>query len=202
MPLPRFTRLADERRAHILQTARRHIARDGARGASYNQIIADCGISKTSAYLYFDGKDDLVSEVVRECLRRVLGTVGPWPAAGTPAEFWAQLRDVAARLGELVVASPEDLAVLKDAHSNGALPLDGEDGLAGAWFDALLRNGVELGVVRDDVDHELLRAATIAVFRTIDAWALDAMTRKEIPDLEAGFRLVASMWTSQRKERA
>lgn len=202
-PLPRFGRLPDERRRSILQTARQHLARDGLARASYNQIIADCGISKTSAYLYFDGKDDLVREVVRDSLRRVLDVLGAWPRARTQDAFWAQLHEAADRLAGTLVSSPDDLAVLKGTFADPSFMREGgEESAAQAWFDALLDNGVELGVVRDDLDRKLLRGATIAVFRAIDVWALDAMGRGERPDIGAGFRLVASLWTAGEEGQA
>lgn len=180
-------------------TARHHLAEGGgAQGASYNKIIADCGISKTSAYLYFDGKDDLVAEVVRGSIHRVLEALGPWRAAKTPATFWKHLRRSANNLRDFVAASPEDLAVLQATYSRHSPPLAKDDAAhALGWFDDLLDNGVELGVIRRDVDRALLRLATISLFRTIDTWALEAMGSGDETkiDLKAGFRLLASLWT-------
>ena len=171
-------------------------------GASYNKIIKDCGISKTSAYLYFDGKDDLIAEVARDSLRRVLEALGPWRQAKTAATFWKRLREAADHLLAFVAASPNDLAVLQAAYSSRVLPLTTDDEAhALAWFDDLLDNGAKLGVVRKDVERALLRRATISVFRAIDAWALEAMADTDAPDLEPGFRLLASLWTPRKGGR-
>jgi len=202
LPLPRYHRLPEERQQQILRTARGHIARSGASGASYNQIIADCGISKTSAYHYFDGRDDLIAEVTRDSLGRVLDALGPWRPAKTPATFWKRLRGTADNLRDFVAAAPDHLAVLKESYSSGTLAMEhGDESSALDWIDALLDNGAALGVVRHDVDRGLLRLATLALFRAIDAWALSGMSPDGTLDLGPGFRLLASLWAKPKKGR-
>jgi AcrR family transcriptional regulator len=200
LPLPRYYRLSEERQEQILQTAREHISLCGAGGVSYNKIISDCGISKTSAYHYFDGRDDLLAEVTRDSLRRVVDALGPWRAAKTPATFWRRLRGTANELRDFVAASPDHLAVLKAGYGSGTLTaVHGDEQSALDWFDALLENGAELGVVRQDVDRGLLRLATVSLFRAIDAWALGAMSQDGTLDLSPGFRLLAGLWTKPKR---
>lgn len=171
MPLPRFHRLPAEQRAHIVATARAHIAEHGDE-ASYNQIIADAGISKASAYHYFDGKADLFAEVRRALHAELADIIGPWKPARTPLAFWKQLRSESARLRAHFAAHEGDLRVLAVTHG-------GSDGaLFDPWFDALVDNGVELGLVRTDIDRTLVRDATRALFAVFDARAIAAMNSK------------------------
>ena len=56
MPRPRFQKLAEEKRHHLLETAAKAFAAHGYEGASLNQILEQAGISKGATYYYFDDK--------------------------------------------------------------------------------------------------------------------------------------------------
>jgi AcrR family transcriptional regulator len=187
MPSPRYGRLAPERRAHILEVARRHLAA-GVEAASYNQLIADAGISKTTAYLYFDGKHDLVGEVWRDLLVRLAEVMGPWRPAGSPRGFWRRLEATSDGLRRHLVEHPEDLALLGQSV---AVP---ESATLERWFIDLIDDGVGLGVIRTEVARPLLLAATIAVFRVADEHVLGALLRGEPGDPESGWRLLRALW--------
>lgn len=187
MPSPRYGRLPPARRARILEVARRHLVH-GADAASYNQIIADAGISKTTAYLYFDGKADLVAEVGRDLVERLGAVMGPWRAAGSARGFWRELADQSDALHRHLVANPDDLALLGQSLAAACpSPLD-------PWFAAMVDDGVALGVIRDDLPRPLLLAATIAVFRVADEHVLAAMMRGEPVDPEPGWLLLRGLW--------
>ncbi|WP_433544177.1 TetR/AcrR family transcriptional regulator (plasmid) [Streptomyces sp. CA-294286] len=167
MPLPRFDRLPAGRQEQILAVARRQFAEHGAQSASYNRIIEAAGFSKSAAYHYFDGRQDLLRAVLDGVLGRLLDALGPWTGASDEAQFWSRLDAGAAALASHLLNHPDDLALADAAVAHAR-----EDGRWLGWFDALVSNGQELGVIRTDVDRELLVAATAAVVRTADAWAL------------------------------
>jgi AcrR family transcriptional regulator len=195
VPSPRYARLAPERRTHILAFARRHLAA-GVEAASYNQIIADAGISKTTAYLYFDGKQDLVDEVWRDVLARLAEVMGPWRPAGSVRGFWRRLEATSDALRRHLVEHAEDLALLGQSV---AVP---ESATLEKWFADLVANGVGLGIIRTDVPRPLLVAATIAVFRVADEHVLAALLRGEPGDPEAGWRLLRALWGATPTSRA
>lgn len=191
MPLPRFHRLPEEQRARIIAVARAHIAEHG-REASYNQIIADAGISKASAYHYFDGKADLLAEVRRALHKELATLIGPWKRTRTPEAFWQQLRAESARLRAHFAENHRDLLVLEATRG------EGDPALFDPWFDALVDNGIELGVVRSDVDRSLVRDATRALFAVFDERALAAMhdeTRDADRDDEQAWELLRALWS-------
>ncbi len=194
MVLPRFQRLPASRRHEILAVAQGHLAREGE-AASYNQIIADAGISKTTAYLYFDGKADLVGEVRRDLMERLAAVLGPWRPTGSEGRFWAQLEAQRATLHAHLAAHPDDVAIL--AQRPGA----DEVAVFDAWFDGLVDEGVALGVIRADVERPLLIAATRALFGCLDARALTAWERGERLDAEPGWQLLRGLWSPPRKAR-
>lgn len=195
MGLPRFQRLPEERRRRILDVARAHIARSGPDVASYNEIIAEAGISKASAYQYFDGKDDLVVEVGKDSLARVLNLLGPWESSDGAEGFWRQFTAGTARLFGFLDAEPEHLAVLHGVYANERLRAAvAAESPASTWFEQLLDDGASQAVIREDVDRSLLVAATVGVFTAIDGWALARMRSGAEPDLDQAMRLLRGLW--------
>ncbi|MFJ3436963.1 TetR/AcrR family transcriptional regulator [Streptomyces cyaneofuscatus] len=166
MPLPRFHRLADDRRRHILDVARGHFAQHGPDAASYNKIIESAGVSKTAAYQYFDGKDDLLATVLDGVRDRLLAALGSWEPAESGSAFRARLDDGSRALLAHLHEHPEDLAL-----ADLAIGRAGEAQWLG-WFEAVVDNGQALGLIRTDLDRSLLVAATAAVMRAADTWTL------------------------------
>ncbi|MCL4554242.1 MAG: TetR/AcrR family transcriptional regulator [Actinobacteria bacterium] len=195
MPSPRFSRLPPERRSKILAVAREHLARDGIEGASYNQIIANAEISKTTAYMYFDGKRDLAAEVVRDVYARLGEVMGPWRATESSDLFWEQLAVTSDALRRHLLAHPDDLALLAQPETVGVSELD-------VWFGQMLDDGIALGVIRTDVERPLLLAATVALFRVIDEWELAALSCGESIDPAPAWRLLRGLWASPSSSRA
>ncbi|MFD8642724.1 TetR/AcrR family transcriptional regulator [Streptomyces zaomyceticus] len=198
MPLPRFDRLPAERQERILAVARGHFADHGTEAASYNKIIEAAGFSKTAAYHYFDGREDLLAAVLDGVLDRLLGALGPWGAARDEAEFWTRLDASASMLAAHLRDHPDDLA-LADAAIGRTREQDGQ---WLAWYGDLVADGQRLGVIRTDVDHDLLVTVTAAVFGAADAWALARMKATppppEPPESEDGaqlWRLLRGLWS-------
>ncbi|MEU3747734.1 MULTISPECIES: TetR/AcrR family transcriptional regulator [Streptomyces] len=197
MPLPRFDRLPAERQELILAIARSHFADHGTEAASYNRIIEAAGFSKTAAYHYFDGREDLLSAVLDGVLGRLLGALGPWVAARDAADFWSRLDIGASALAAHLQGHPDDLALADAAigHTRG------ETGPWLAWFDDLVSDGQRLGVIRTDVDHELLVTVTAAVVRAADTWAVARMKASPTPTGPHGaegaqlWRLLRGLWS-------
>ncbi|WP_157641278.1 TetR/AcrR family transcriptional regulator [Longispora albida] len=187
MPLPRFDRLAADRQAAILAVARVQFAEHGPEAASYNKIIELAGISKTAAYHYFDGKDDLLGAVLDDVGARVLGALGDWEPAGDAAGFWGQLRAGSGRLVAHLAEHPDDQAL-------APLALERPVAHAGTqWISGVVANGQELGIIRSDLDQALLVAVTTAVLQTLDGWALAGNAVGE-----EAWSLLAGLWGEPR----
>ncbi|MEY2227764.1 MULTISPECIES: TetR/AcrR family transcriptional regulator [Streptomyces] len=197
-PLPRFHRLPAERQEAILAVARAHFAEHGPASASYNKIIEAAGFSKTAAYQYFDGREDLLAAVLDDVLDRLLGVLGPWTPARDEADFWARLEAGSRALVAHLRAHPDDLA-LADAAVGRA-----RGGVWLGWFGAVVEDGRRLGFIRTDVDPDLLAGATAAVMRAADAWALHALNaapperptaRPVLPGGEQVWSLLRGLWS-------
>ncbi len=188
MPLPRFRRLLPDRQAEILRVARAHFAAEGPETASYNKIIEASGFSKSAAYQYFDGREDLLRAVLDGVRDRLRAALGPWRAVSDPPGFWLQLDRGARGLQEHLVAHPDDLALVPAATTHAGAEAD-------PWFQDMLADGRRLGMVRADIDHDLMLAATIAVFRAADGWVVRAMREGRPEGLDRQpWALLAGLW--------
>ncbi|MGW7434017.1 TetR/AcrR family transcriptional regulator [Streptomyces sp. NPDC054861] len=170
MPLPRFDRLPVERREHILGAARRLFAEHGTASASYNKIIEAAGVSKTAAYHYFDGREDLLAAVLDGVLQRLLDALGPWGQARDEAAFRSRFAAGSTALAVHLRDHPDDLALADAAieRTQAGPWLD--------WFGHMITDGQRLGLIRTDIDHGLLVSVTAAVVRAADARALARLT--------------------------
>ena len=198
MPLPRFQRLSSQQRSAILDVARRQFAAHGADTASYNKIIEAAGISKSSAYQYFDGREDLLGAVLADLRDRLAGLLGDWSPAPSEQALWQQLQEGGARMHRHLADDPDDLALV-DAAADRADPNQPDPGAL--WLEQVIANGRALGIVNSDTDPDLLLAATAAVLQSVDRWAIGRLRDDpEVPpsELEQGYRLLAALWGTAR----
>jgi AcrR family transcriptional regulator len=56
---------AEERKAQLLQAARKLFVAKGYRGTSINEIAAEVGVTKGAVYFHFGSKEDILLELVR-----------------------------------------------------------------------------------------------------------------------------------------
>ena len=189
MPLPRFDRLAPNVRAAILAVARTHFARDGKDAASFNQIIANSGISKTTAYHYFDGKDDLFAAVVADTVERTLAALGDWVDVTSADAMMKQVMDGTHRLVAHLREHPDDRAVLAAAPPERRNP----------WIEQLVENGLRIGLIDPYPDAELTAMATAAVISTVDAWALHHPHQLDDSLAQVLTLLLRRLWNTPRQ---
>ena len=109
MPLPRFSRLPADEQRRILDAARAAFAAIGPDRATYADVIASTGISKSSAHNYFDGRDDLVDAVLDDVADRLGPRLEPGDPQSDAASFWAQFAAITARLEQHLATQPDDL---------------------------------------------------------------------------------------------
>jgi len=147
----------------ILETARRHLARDGAAALSLRAVARDCGMVSSAIYRYFPSRDalltalivdafDAVGEVAEQVERDVpagRGFSARWVALGAAVRAWA-------------VAQPHDYALIYGSPVPGyEAPTDTVDPAARVSLVALRL--VADGVVAGQIDP----AATGSMPRTM-----------------------------------
>lgn len=183
MAHPRFSRLAPERQQAILDVAAEEFAEHGFDGASYNRIIERAGISKGSAYYYFEGKDDLYVTVLETTLAGLVERVGPWTRPSTPEDFWQQLRRAYFAMLDFVAGDERLARLLRGLSQARANPKLQESWLRfeaplTAWLGRVLADGRKVGAVRTDVPEDLLLVAMTGMAQATDFWLLERWERQ------------------------
>lgn len=186
MPRPRFEKLPEEKRERILEAAAREFAAHGFEGASLNQILDQAGISKGAAYYYFDDKADLFITAVSHYSQIMLGDFTLNMDALTADLFWPTLAETYRHQFLQAIDRPWMFGLMK-AASSLAPEITVHEQLASfglemqAMLRTLLATGQSLGVIRTDLEIDLLYALVVAVDEAHDGWLLSRW-----PDMSAG----------------
>jgi AcrR family transcriptional regulator len=171
--------LAPERLEVVLRTAAREFAAAGYEHASLNRIIAECAMSKSSFYHYFDSKAALFDTVVRRAMAGLAGELAaPPPEALDGPEFWDHLEVLAARVLDLAArtdwyADAARLFYLPDAPAAESPAVRESTAAIRTWFAGTLAVGRRCGQVRDDLPGALQAALVTDVVRSLDTWSLE-----------------------------
>ncbi|RZU51823.1 TetR family transcriptional regulator [Krasilnikovia cinnamomea] len=149
------------RRDAILDAAHTVFARKGYTAASIADLAGELGIGHGTVYRYFGNKRDVASAVLDRALARIAEVVAAElpDATGTLAEYRAQVWRIGHRLYELFAADPAlgrlvffDLATVDDdLRGRHREALDRFADFTAAY----LRNGVDRGFLRPDLDVEV-----------------------------------------------
>ncbi|GAA1089289.1 TetR/AcrR family transcriptional regulator [Nocardiopsis composta] len=163
------------RRREILDRAIEVFAERGSDGASLRQIAKAIGVSHTALLHYFDSREQLLVAVY-EHAEWTRGETHPWPAEATAVD-------------RLVRAATENVKVpgLVQLYSTlVATALAEESGASKEFFTrrfevtreniaAWLRRDQALGLVREDVDADMIAAMLVAASDGLQTqWLLDS----------------------------
>lgn len=189
----------EERRVRILETARRLCERSGFDAVRMEAIAAEARVSKGSLYRFFASKEDLLLESLIDSHVRESYTLGDPPR---PGEEGSQDR-LAGLLEEYVRSMPEatermpanlqvwGLAAVSERRE--ALHRALREKAYPLRADALcevLREGMQAGVYRADVDPEAFVATLIALFDGLLYRSTFDPARAHPDQLRYGFRLL------------
>lgn len=172
MPLPRFQRLAEDKRHQLLAIATKEFAAKGFEAASLNEILATAGLGKSSYYYYFEDKEDLYVTCIMEAFARTFHEVPPLdPEALTARTFWQAFEGYFRALTTKSASHPEEMALYRDIPALRARLMPRFLALAQkmtAPAVAFIRKGQSLGCVRTDLEAERLFAVGSAADAALD----------------------------------
>ncbi|MBN1342411.1 MAG: TetR/AcrR family transcriptional regulator [Phycisphaerae bacterium] len=199
MPRPRFGNLDETKRQALLEAAQAEFAAYGFEASSYNRIIANSGLSKGSFYYYFDGKEDLYVEVVKEAVACFSEAVGDPGDAANPDEFWGQIDHLYRRYLRFGLDNPNLVGVLQSiaAIRPGAIQADLREKLLikdTDWYKRLILRGQQLGAVRDDLPTDLLYAIIAGLSEAKDRWFFREWSEAGSIDVEQCARLMVHLF--------
>ena len=168
----------------LLTVAAKAFAQQGYERASLNAILATAGIGKSTFFYYFLDKEDLFASVLEAAIARVAAVAGPLAPPADPSHFWQEATAIIERWGLAAAAEPGFVGLLRAfqpmrRHASPRL-LRVMDEARGV-YRALLVRGVELGLVRGDIDVDTLVALADAIDLVLD----DEFHRNPAPDRAA-----------------
>jgi AcrR family transcriptional regulator len=160
MPLPRYERLAEDKKRRLLEAAIAEFVAKGYEGASLNDILSAAELGKSSYYYYFADKEDLYATVIEDMFSRLdASTPQPNLEKLDATSFWPALEAYAVAATNSFAQNPEQVALLRplqtmwQAPSPRLAPLVARTGLQ---YRAGIEVGQRLGCVRTDLDIETL----------------------------------------------
>jgi TetR/AcrR family transcriptional regulator len=157
---PRRAAETEARRERVVETAMRHFAEDGYRGARVEDIAHDVGVAKGTVFLDFGSKEELFLAAYQAAVRLLPAWLDA-PAEVVEEGFWATLEWWLQRADELVATDPVPHRVAMIGRVDAGLglrrPIDrfmrSEDPYGTLEF---VEFGVQRGELREDVDVEML----------------------------------------------
>ncbi len=190
MPLPRYERLAADKRKRLLQAALREFADKGFEEASLNAILLEAGFGKSSYYYYFADKEDLFATVLEDCFLALEGELPP-PIVDTSSAdaFWAGVLTNQRRWFDHLRHKPDVLELFRTMIDRRRMPsarFEQTSQHFRKYLRQLIDTGREHGFVRGDRDADLLLAIVEGADSALDgafAEQVDGMTIEEAAPL-------------------
>lgn len=186
MPQPRFSRLSAAQKEQLLSTARRIFARDGYHNASYNQMLQEMGLSKSSAYYTFADKMDVYQTVVADSIHVILqGIQSAQELPDIPADiptdipaFWRWVRRWLSSAMVVLQQHPEHAQILSGyAQNASSLPLTpATQTTLDAILEPFFTIGKTAGALRQDLPPPLARSLLQSVLTALDRYFLAAIS--------------------------
>jgi AcrR family transcriptional regulator len=167
----RRLRLDPAIRDHLFSVATVAFVRDGYERASLNAILAEAGVGKSTFFYYFIDKEDLFASTIEAASARIAAAVGPFELPERPQRFWVEGIAIMERWGEAAASEPDFLGLLRamqPLRRTASARLAQVMSEVRLTYRALLVRGVELGVVRDDIEIDTLVALTDAIDIALD----------------------------------
>ena len=156
---------ANLKRDQILAAAGKVIAERGYHATNIADIARELGAGHGTFYRYFKNKHDIAVQVVDHAVRRIAEALADEPpeASASLEEYRAQVRRIADRLFDVVLAEPavaqifffEAAAIDRQRAEHFHAVLDD----LGAFTAGYIRNGQAKGFLRAEVDPEVIGLA-------------------------------------------
>jgi AcrR family transcriptional regulator len=192
MAVPDRTQL---RRDEILDAAERVFAEKGYHESGIADIAADLGIGHGTFYRYFKNKHDIAATVLERVVERIAApALAEDPeASNTLEEYREQTTRIVTHMFDLLDDHP---AVMRFFHQQSvsvdpARLAAAHDAYA-AFTERFLRNGVDKGFLRADLDTEVTAQALIGIIFEGTRRALSAPQPREVRErwIDAGVSLM------------
>lgn len=165
-----------DRRTAIVQAAYRLIAERGLEGLRFAEVAQAAGINNGTLLYYFASKDALIQAVGAYLVNGFSQSTPPPRADGTPLDALEELRweftDARAHLHDEVGIVYTELLARAQRDAAVATLLRGIDASWRGWLRTLIERGRAAGLIREDVDVDLVATAVMTTIRGVGMQAL------------------------------
>jgi TetR/AcrR family fatty acid metabolism transcriptional regulator len=187
--------IRDFRRDQIVDTARRLFGERGTTDVSMDEIAAEAGVARSTVYVYFANRDELLGACVQSMYDRLQETIGQIVVDDTPPleRLRALVLGVLERIDEspeffrLAMATQATTTAAGSAAVGGVLMMIGLDMIR--VLDELVTAGIEAGAFRPDLDPE--RAVVLVGQQIYGALTVRAGEPEPIPVQQAADEICA-----------
>ena len=157
--------IRDFRRDQIIDTARRLFGERGTTDVSMDDIASEAGVARSTVYVYFANRDELLQACVQSMYDTIKDTVVEMFEGSAPPmdRLRAVIRGVLERIDEspaffrLAMATQATTSAAGSAAVGGALMMIGLDMMR--LLDDILSAGMDAGLFRADLERD--RAVTL-----------------------------------------
>ena len=165
-----------QRRAQLLEAARRVFVQKGYQATSVDDIVARLPVARGTFYLYFRDKRAVFEALVDDFFERIVGSIRSIDLSEGAPPPRAQLRANIARIVELALGEPETVQLALRAAPGMDPALDAKlaefyEGLR-RFVDESLQEGQRIGLVRPG-DRRIMVSLALGGLKEI---LLDAVT--------------------------
>ncbi|MDD8016882.1 MAG: TetR/AcrR family transcriptional regulator [Bacteroidota bacterium] len=146
-----------ELRERILEAARAYFFTNGFSKSTMEEFAQSMGMSKKTIYKFFPSKDDLIKEITRDKLKTIHAGCLQWHQ-NTSMDFLERLRCITGHLSdEMRSMKPQFYVDLQKTMPDLWKEVDEyRTDRVHKEFAGLVREGVEIGVFRKDINVEVL----------------------------------------------
>lgn len=177
MPKSTFFNLPEEKRELILNLAIEEFAEKDYKNASISNLVARAGIAKGSFYQYFEDKRDLYLYLIQlagEEKKRFLDQKSPPDPSMNLFDFlrWAIHGGAQFEFTNPLLAKVATRALFSD-RPFGDSPFEQLQTMVKAYYQGLVQLGKSQGVIKQELDDELVAFLLSTIFNNFGKYILD-----------------------------
>jgi AcrR family transcriptional regulator len=177
--------IRDFRREQIIETARRLFGQHGTTDVSMDEIATQAGVARSTVYVYFANRDELLQACVQSMYDKIKDTVVEMSQHSAPP--LQRLRSVVAAFLERIDESPDffrlAMATRASSSADGSAAVEGALMMIGLDMSRLLQeivtSGVAAGLLRPDLQSD--RAVLLIGQQIYGALSVRASEAEPVP---------------------
>ncbi|MPW26106.1 TetR family transcriptional regulator [Alkalibaculum sp. M08DMB] len=161
MPKETFYNLPEEKRKKIEDAAIQEFKDYSFDTSSINRIVESSGISKGSFYQYFDDKKDLYKHIISIIVEKKIKYMSPVMMNPFNHNFYTLMREIYKSGLSFAMENPQLLEIGNKLIADTTHPIyieiiDDNKGKSDEMFELLLKNAMERGEIRENLDLKMI----------------------------------------------